>query len=51
MVYRTELDVLKDWALLIGTYKKDLGFIGFFESLGRKPNKVKPDAVLPHPQQ
>ena len=50
MVYKTELDVLKDWSLLIGAYKKDLGFIGFFESLSRKPIKVKPDAILPHPR-
>ena len=50
MVYRTELEVLKDWSLLIGTYKKDMGFIGFFESLSKKPNKVKPDAILPHPR-
>ena len=34
-VYITELDVLKDWSLLIGTYKKDLGFIGFFDSLSK----------------
>ena len=37
MVYSNELEVLKDWCLLIGTYKKDLGFIGFFESLSKRP--------------
>jgi len=49
MVYITELEILKDWSLLIGTFKKDLGFIGFFESLAKKPTKARPDAVYPQP--
>lgn len=53
MVYITELEVLKDWSLLIGTYKKDLGFIGFFESLAKYPStgKVRRDLIHPSPQQ
>lgn len=40
--------MLEDWARLLGSYKKDLGFVGFFESLSIKPdNKTKRYAIAP----
>lgn len=36
-----ELTTLEDWSYLIATYKKDLGFVGFFESLSKKLPNVK----------
>ena len=41
-----ELQTLEDWARLIGTYKKDMGFVGFFESLSIKPDKTKSKTAI-----
>jgi len=44
------LRILEDWGRLLGLYKKDLGFIGFFESLSIKPDKkASRQAVAPYP--
>ena len=46
--YLNELMVLDDWACFLGIYKHKLGFIGFFESISKRVNKVKRQAI--HPQ-
>ena len=46
-IYIKELQSLQDWAELTGTYKKDLGCIGIFDSISKKPEKVKPGSVVP----
>ena len=46
--YLAELLVLEDWSHLISTYKKELGFVGFFESLSKKQENVKKQSVAPH---
>ena len=47
--YLTELMVLDDWACFLGTYKHKLGFIGFWESMSKRVEKVKRQAILPNP--
>ena len=34
--FQLELNALDDWARLIGIYKKDLGFIGFWENISKR---------------
>ena len=41
------MTALRDWARLIGIYKKELGFIGFFESISVKDKKVSVRSVAP----
>ena len=41
------MTVIQDWARLIGIYKKDLGFIGFFESISVKDKKTSVRSVAP----
>ena len=41
--------VLDDWACFLGIYKHKLGFIGFFESISKRVNKVKRQAIHPNP--
>ena len=41
------MTALRDWARLIGIYKKELGFIGFFESISVKDKKISVGSVAP----